>query len=87
YLLSSNTDYPLLRQWLADAEVMRLLRDVIERLRMDIEGVAYAVGRDRPSPTPVSYDQEVAAIEGALHELQHNHHGVPIEAIAALEES
>ncbi|WP_425530413.1 FUSC family membrane protein, partial [Stenotrophomonas maltophilia] len=35
YLLSSNTDYPLLRQWLADAEVMRLLRDVIERLRMD----------------------------------------------------
>ncbi|CAJ0707177.1 FUSC family protein [Ralstonia holmesii] len=87
YLLSSNTDYTVLRQWLADAEVLRLLRELIERMRLDIEGVAYAVGRDRPSPTPMSYDYEMAAIEAALLDLQRNHHGVPIEAIAALEES
>ena len=36
YLLSSNTDYPLLRQYLADAEILRLLHGIIERLRQDI---------------------------------------------------
>ncbi len=87
YLLSSNTDYPLLRQYLADAEILRLLRDVIEKMRLDIEAVAYAVGRDRPSPTPMSYEQELAAIDAALDELQHGHHAVPLEAFAALEES
>ena len=87
YLLSSNTDYPLLRQYLADAEILRLLHGIIERLRQDIEGVAYAVGRDRPSPTPMSYEQEMAAIDAAFDEVQHGHHGIPIEAIAALEES
>ncbi|MCK4122856.1 FUSC family protein [Ralstonia pseudosolanacearum] len=87
YLLSTNTDYPLLRQWLADAEIMRLLRDSIERMRLDLEALAYAVGRDRPSPTPMPYDKEMAAIDAALDELQHGHHAIPLEAIAALEES
>lgn len=87
YLLSTNTDYPLLRQWLADAEIMRLMRDIIERMRLDLEALAYAVGRDRPSPTPMSYDKEMAAIDAALDELQHGHHAIPLEAIAAQEES
>ncbi len=87
YLLSTNTDYPLLRQWLADAEIMRLLRDIIERMRLDLEALAYAVGRDQPSPTPMSYDKEMAAIDAAVDELEHGHHAIPLEAIAALEES
>ncbi len=87
YLLSTNTDYPLLRQWLADADIMRLLRDIIERMRLDLEALAYAVGRDQPSPTPMSYDKEMAAIDAAVDELEHGHHAIPLEAIAALEES
>ncbi|AST33324.2 FUSC family protein [Ralstonia solanacearum] len=87
YLLSTNTDYPLLRQWLADADIMRLLRDIIERMRLDLEVLAYAVGRDQPSPTPMSYDKEMAAIDAAVDELEHGHHAIPLEAIAALEES
>ncbi len=87
YLLSTNTDYPLLRQWLADADIMRLLRDIIERMRLDLEVLAYAVGRDQPSPTPMSYDKEMAAIDATVDELEHGHHAIPLEAIAALEES
>jgi uncharacterized membrane protein YccC len=65
-ILSTHTDYALLRTHLADTDVMRALRDLAFKAARDIESVAYAVTRKRESHARVNYDAELAVIEAEV---------------------
>lgn len=65
-ILSTHTDYALLRQHLADSDVLKSLHDLAYKAARDIESVAYAVTRKRASYAQISYDKEWAAIEAEI---------------------
>ena len=69
-ILSTHTDYALLRQHLADSDVLKSLHDLAYKAARDIESVAYAVTRKRASYAQISYDKEWADIEGEIARLQ-----------------
>jgi uncharacterized membrane protein YccC len=69
-ILSTHTDYALLRQHLADSDVLKSLHDLAYKAARDIESVAYAVTRKRASYALISYDKEWADIEGEIARLQ-----------------
>lgn len=69
-ILSTHTDYALLRQHLADSEVLNSLHDLAYKAARDIESVAYAVTRKRASYAQISYDKEWADIEAEIARLQ-----------------
>ncbi|MDO8035654.1 FUSC family protein [Janthinobacterium sp. SUN128] len=69
-ILSTHTDYALLRQHLADSDVLKSLHDLAYKAARDIEAVAYAVTRKRASYAQISYDKEWADIEGEIARLQ-----------------
>jgi uncharacterized membrane protein YccC len=69
-ILSTHTDYALLRQHLADSEVLKSLHDLAYKAARDIEAVAYAVTRKRASYAQIGYDKEWADIEGEIARLQ-----------------
>ncbi|PMQ17007.1 FUSC family membrane protein [Janthinobacterium sp. AD80] len=69
-ILSTHTDYALLRQHLADSDVLTSLHDLAYKAARDIESVAYAVTRKRASYAQISYDKEWADIEAEIARLQ-----------------
>lgn len=69
-ILSTHTDYALLRQHLADSEVLNSLHDLAYKAARDIESVAYAVTRKRASYAQINYDKEWLDIEAEIARLQ-----------------
>jgi uncharacterized membrane protein YccC len=63
---------------------MRRLHLLVDKLRIDMEAVAYAVARDRPSFSQVEYRSDLAAVEDDLKALAEDSHHVPPEALTAL---
>ena len=82
-ILSTHTDYALLRQHLADSEVLKSLHDLAYKAARDIEAVAYAVTRKRASYAQISYDKEWADIEAEIARL-HAQGDAALEALATL---
>jgi uncharacterized membrane protein YccC len=68
-VLSTHTDYALLRHHFAGGPVLPLLGDLIGKAASDIESVAYAMTRNRPSRAAVDYRAELAALDVALRAL------------------
>jgi uncharacterized membrane protein YccC len=68
-VLSTHTDYELLRQHFAKDPILPLLGDLIGKAARDIEAVAYAMTRDQPSRVSIDYADELRALEEVLHEL------------------
>ena len=82
-ILSTHTDYALLRQHLADSDVLQSLHDLAYKAARDIESVAYAVTRKRASYAQISYDKEWADIEAEIARLHTKGDGAQ-EALATL---
>lgn len=82
-ILSTHTDYALLRQHLADSDVLKSLHDLAYKAARDIEAVAYAVTRKRASYAQISYDKEWADIEAEIARL-HAQGDAAQEALATL---
>ncbi|MED5615383.1 FUSC family protein [Janthinobacterium sp. P210005] len=82
-ILSTHTDYALLRQHLADSDVLKSLHDLAYKAARDIEAVAYAVTRKRASYAQISYDKEWADIEEEIARL-HVKGDAAQEALATL---
>lgn len=82
-ILSTHTDYALLRQHLADSDVLKSLHDLAYKAARDIEAVAYAVTRKRASYAQISYDKEWADIEAEIARL-HAQGDSAQEALATL---
>jgi len=68
-VLSTHTDYALLREYFADGPVLPLLGDLIGKAARDIESVAYATTRNRPSYAATDYRGELRALDEALRTL------------------
>ncbi|GAB3455438.1 FUSC family protein [Massilia terrae] len=68
-VLSTHTDYALLRQHFAHGPVLPLLGDLVGKAAQDIESVAYATTRNRPSQQEIDYTDELRALDQLLHEL------------------
>jgi uncharacterized membrane protein YccC len=86
HILSTHTDYAILRQHLADAEVLTYLRDLVNKAAKDIESITYAVTRKRASFASISYKAELRSIEAELQQLQQDEltGKVPQEALDVL---
>ncbi|MGK5054212.1 FUSC family membrane protein [Janthinobacterium sp. RB2P8] len=82
-ILSTHTDYALLRQHLADSDVLKSLHDLAYKAARDIEAVAYAVTRKRASYAQISYDKEWLDIEAEIARLHAKGDGAQ-EALATL---
>lgn len=65
-VLSTHTDYTLLREHFAHGDVLPLLGDVIGKAALDIESVAYAMTRNRPARAVMDYRPEFEALDAAL---------------------
>jgi uncharacterized membrane protein YccC len=68
-VLSTHIDYALLRQHFAGGPVLPLLGDMIGKAARDIESVAYAMTRNRPSRAVIDYQDELHALDAALRAL------------------
>jgi uncharacterized membrane protein YccC len=82
-VLSTHTDYELLRQHFADSPVLPLLGDLIGKMARDVESVAYAMTRGRSSRPGIDYRDELRALDEALRAL-HPDQGEAAEAQAVL---
>lgn len=69
-VLSTHTDYVLLRQHFADGPVLPLLHALVGKAARDIESVAYALTRNRPSQAATDYRPEMDALDAALADLR-----------------
>ena len=83
-VLSTHTDYVLLRQHFAGGAVLPLLGDLIGKAARDIESVAYAMTRNRPSRAEVDYQPEMRALGDALRTLRAGDSAASEEAQAVL---
>lgn len=68
-VLSTDTDYGVLRQHFAEGSTLPLLGDLIGKAARDIEAVAYAMTRDQPSRSTVDYQDDLRALEALLRAL------------------
>ncbi|MGJ9416689.1 FUSC family membrane protein [Massilia sp. CMS3.1] len=68
-VLSTDTDYGVLRQHFAGGTTLALLGDLIGKAARDIEAVAYAMTRDQPSTSTVDYEHALRALDAVLREL------------------
>lgn len=68
-VLSTHTDYELLRQHFAEGPILPLLGDLIGKAAHDIEAVAFAMTRDQPSRVSIDYEDELRALEEVLRGL------------------
>jgi uncharacterized membrane protein YccC len=86
-LLSTHTDYVLLRRHFAGGAagipVLPLLGDLIGKAARDIESVAYAMTRNRPSRSVIDYKRELRALGEVLRKLPPGDDGA-LEAQAVL---
>jgi uncharacterized membrane protein YccC len=85
-VLTTHTDYALLRSYFADSNVMVFLRDIANKAASDIEGIAYSVTRKRASLPTVNYLAELRAIQFELQQLQQDNLAgqIPDEALTLL---
>jgi uncharacterized membrane protein YccC len=85
-VLTTHTDYALLRSYFSDNNVMVFLRDIANKAASDIEGIAYSVTRKRASVPTVSYLAEMGAIQFELQQLQQDNLAgqIPDEALTLL---
>jgi len=82
-VLSTHTDYGVLRQHFAGGPILPLLGDLIGKAARDIEAVAYAMTRNQPSRPEIDYRDELRALEEVLRALPSGE-GEAFEAQAAL---
>ncbi|MDB5793403.1 MAG: hypothetical protein JWQ80_3427 [Massilia sp.] len=82
-VLSTDTDYGVLRQHFASGPILPLLGDLIGKAARDIEAVAYAMTRDQPSRSPVDYGDALRALDEVLDRLPSGR-GENFDAQAAL---
>jgi uncharacterized membrane protein YccC len=82
-VLSTHTDYVLLRQHFAGSSVLPLLGELIGKAARDIESVAYAMTRGRASQPTVDYETELRALADTLRALPRGE-GEAAEAQAVL---
>jgi uncharacterized membrane protein YccC len=68
-VLSTHTDYALLRHHFAGGPVLPLLGDLIGKAARDIESAAYAMTRNRPSRAATDYAPELDALDALLRDL------------------
>lgn len=73
YILSTNTDYPLLRQTFGGTPVLDGLRRLIRLMCQDVEAIAYDVTRGRPSYAEVDYREALRAVADEIAMLRHHH--------------
>jgi uncharacterized membrane protein YccC len=85
-VLSTHTDYALLRTHLADSPVLKALHNLAYSAARDIESVGYAVTRKRASVPAIDYSGELDTVERHIAQLQQQvAAGVPAqEALAVL---
>lgn len=85
-VLTTHTDYALLRSYFAENNVMVFLRDIANKAAADIEGIAYSVTRKRASAPTVNYLAEMRAIQFELQQLQQDSLAgqIPDEALTLL---
>ncbi|HEY4318303.1 MAG TPA: FUSC family membrane protein [Herbaspirillum sp.] len=85
-VLTTHTDYALLRSYFADNNVMVFLRDIATKAAADIEDIAYSVTRKRAAVQTVSYLAEMRAIQFELQQLQQDNLAgqLPDEALTLL---
>ncbi len=85
-IMSTHTDYALLRSHLADHDVLTYLRDLISKAAHDIGSIAYDITRKRRSAARISYKAELQAVEMELRQLEQNNQAgrVSDEALAVL---
>jgi uncharacterized membrane protein YccC len=86
-LLSTHTDYALLRQHFAGSPVLPLLGDLIGKAARDIESVAYAMTRGRASHQGINYDDELRELGATLRKLPRAEEGQSFDAQAVLRAS
>ena len=70
HILSTHTDYALLRHHFADADILTYLRDLINKMAKDCETIAYAITRKRAAFTTISYKAELRSITAEMQQLQ-----------------
>jgi uncharacterized membrane protein YccC len=68
-ILSTHTDYVLLRQHFAGSPILPLLGDLVGKAARDFEAVAYAMTRDEPSRSTTDYGDELRALDEVLQQL------------------
>ncbi|WP_029048331.1 FUSC family protein [Cupriavidus sp. amp6] len=73
YVLSTNTDYPLLRQTFGGTPVLDHLRGLVVLMCKDVEEIAYEVTRGRGSYGIVEYREGLRAVEAEIAQLRHHH--------------
>jgi uncharacterized membrane protein YccC len=85
-ILTTHTDYALLRSYFSDNNVLVFLRDIANKAASDIEGIAYSVTRKRASVPTVNYLAEMGAIQFELQQLQQDNLAgqIPDEALTLL---
>jgi len=81
-VLATHTDYVLLRRHFAGSPVLGLLGTLVGKAARDIESVAYAMTRNRPSDATVDYRAELGALDAALQAIAGG--AAPDEARAVL---
>ncbi len=81
-VLTTHTDYVLLRQYFAGSTVLPLLGRLVGKAARDIESVAYAMTRNRPSLAQIDYSDETRALDSALRDADER--AAPDEARAVL---
>ncbi|MFC3106427.1 FUSC family membrane protein [Undibacterium arcticum] len=87
-ILSTCTDYAVLRQHFADADVLISLGGLVRKIARDIESIAFALTRNRASVANSGYDGELQAIRAVLQLLeQKNCRYAHSEAVIALRAS
>ncbi|MDF3831719.1 FUSC family membrane protein [Cupriavidus basilensis] len=73
YILSTNTDYPLLRQTFGSTPVLDHLRRLVQLMCKDVEAIAFDITRGRPSYAEVDYRQVLRAVEQEIAQLRYHH--------------
>jgi uncharacterized membrane protein YccC len=68
-VLSTHTDYAILRQHFAGGPILPLLGELIGKAARDIEAVAYAMTRNQPSRSAIDYQRELDALGEVLRDL------------------
>lgn len=73
YVLSTNTDYALLRQTFGGTPVLDGLRRLVLGLETDLEEIAYDITRGRPSYSAFDYRPDLRKVEDEIEQLRHHH--------------
>ncbi|MBY4949833.1 FUSC family protein [Cupriavidus respiraculi] len=85
YILSTNTDYPQLRDTFGGTPVLDHLRRLVLLMCEDVEAIAFDITRGRPSYAEVDYRQPLRDVAAEIAALKRHH--IPPAAMTALDET